>query len=125
MLGLRLSDMGSSSAAPFMWQTDDPAESNSLQPGRQEVEQDACNFKLHYEREVQRTFSRVQHHWHNTDKDGRDVPMKYCRIRTKTKHGCNCKMGFPRHVPIVNGVIQKDKYRSRVVCPGIAKEFGL
>jgi hypothetical protein len=34
-------------------------------------------------------------------------------------------MGFPRHVPIVNNVIQKDKHRHRVICPGIAQSVGL
>ena len=34
-------------------------------------------------------------------------------------------MGFPCHVPIVNNVIQKDKHRHRVICPGIAQSVGL
>ena len=34
-------------------------------------------------------------------------------------------MGSPRHVPVVKGVIQKDKYKPRVICPGIAHSVGL
>jgi len=126
MLGLRLNDMGRSCSAPFLWSAqqcdnmDKPTESQLI-----DAMDDANNFKEKYDREVQRVFSRVQHHWHDTDKEGKDIPMKYCRIKTKHVGGCNCKMGFPRQVAIANGVIQKDKYRHRVVCPGIAKSLGL
>ena len=59
------------------------------------VEEDARGFKSQYESEVQRVLSRVQHHWHNTDEDGNDVPMKYCRLRRQMKKSCTCKVGFP------------------------------
>ena len=119
MLGLQLPENGKSARAPFLWSGNNDV-MKIIQAG-----EEAKMYKAEYEREVQRVFSRVQHHWHSKDEKGNDVPMKYCRIRSKIKHGCNCKMGFPRHVPFVNGVIQKDKYKSRVVCPGIAQSVGL
>ena len=121
MMGLHMSDSGKSEHAPCLWTRDN----DNAFPTVADPQAEAQTFKLQYEREVQRVFSRVQHHWHGKDKQGNDVPMKYCLIRAKTKKGCNCKMGFPRHVPIVNNIIQKDKHRHRVICPGIAQSVGL
>ncbi len=121
MMGLHVSDSGKSEHAPCLWTRDN----DNAFPTVADPQAEAQTFKLQYEREVQRVFSRVQHHWHGKDKQGNDVPMKYCLIRANTKKGCNCKMGFPRHVPIVNNIIQKDKHRHRVICPGIAQSVGL
>ena len=125
MLGLRLNDMASSSSAPFLWSRFAGAAHVDIEDSETKAVAEAAEFKKQYDLEVQRVFSRVQHHWHEVDKDGRDLPMKYCRIRGKQKGTCNCKMGFPRHVPVVHGVIQKDKFRHRIMCPGIAKSLGL
>ena len=108
-----------SANAPFLWASEQRPEQHvagettshfALGAAKRSAEDhavaDAMAFRRQYEREVQRVFSRVQHHWHQEDKDGQNLPMKYCRIRAKLKGGCNCKMGFPRHVPIVNGVLQ-------------------
>ena len=125
MLGLRLDDMASGSSAPFLWSRSAGAAHVDRGDNETFAVAEAAEFKKQYDLEVQRVFSRVQHHWHEVDKDGRDLPMKYCRIRGKQKGTCNCKMGFPRHVPVVHGVIQKDKFRHRIMCPGIAKSLGL
>ena len=88
MLGLQMTDSGRSARAPFLWAPDTDAFKKAV------ADAEAKMYKDEYEREVQRAFSRVQHHWHSTDQNGKDVPMKYCRIRGKKTHGCNCKMVF-------------------------------
>ena len=79
MLGLQIADSGRSARAPFLWASDTTPFETAVADAAAKV------YKAEYEREVQRVFSRVQHHWHTTDQKGNDVPMKYCRIRGK-KH---------------------------------------
>ena len=89
MLGLRHGDMAKSANAPCVWKSSSGAAHarHHTQTGTSDEEEsamaDAAAFKAQYEREVQRIFSRVQHHWHDTDKDGRDVPMKYSVTNAK------------------------------------------
>ena len=89
MLGLRLQAMGKSFNLPPLWGSpSDAVHDESQERTRSLLETDAIAdanaFKTQYEREVQRVFSRVQHHWHQTDRDGRDAPMKHGRVRGKS-----------------------------------------
>ena len=50
--------------------------------------------------------------------------MKHCKVRGKCCKDGTCKRGFPRHVlRDRNGHLQRDKYRVRVVCLGVAAEL--
>ena len=80
-----LPDMGRCTSSPCLWDTNEfgmHSVLNKQTPLREAVDTDAEMFKSQYEREVQCVFSRVQHHWHSTDKDGNDVPkIKLRRTR--------------------------------------------
>eukprot|EP00973_Karenia_brevis_P078452 10892209-Karenia_brevis.AAC.1 len=86
---------------------------------------EAKNFKRRFEADVQFIFSHVQHHWHEKDDRGNRVPLKYCRIKGK-KGKPICKSGFPKRV-IKNrdGSLKLEKYRTRIVCQGVAAELDL
>ena len=77
------------------------------------LEEDAKAFKKAYFKDVQRVFSRVQHHMHKKTKKGY-VPLKSCMRKGCKGHG-GCKHDFP-----------KDKFRfakATLVCRGIASRY--
>ena len=116
--------MGCSKTAPYAW--GEGKEGTNTNPIKNtDLEQEAKSYIRKFEREVQWVFSRVQHHWHSLNDKGERVPFKYCRLRTRDEKNCQCKMGFPKHVPKCKGVIIKGKVRHRIVCPGIAGELEL
>ncbi|CAK0873882.1 unnamed protein product [Prorocentrum cordatum] len=80
-----------------------------------ECDADASSFKIAYEADAQMIFSKVQHHHHP---DGK--PLTHF-IKKGCKHGDKCKHGFPK----TSFLTPVDGPRSRVVCPRVAKEFGL
>ena len=89
------------------------------------VHEEAEEFKQRFNADVQFIFSRVQHHWYTLDDKGNRVPLKYCRLKGKKKQ-CICKFGFPKTViRHHNGTLNKEKYRVRIVCQGVAAEMGL
>jgi len=79
------------------------------------LEADGADFRKKYLADVQRIFSRLQHHMHKKTKRGY-VPLKSCQRRVK-KCGATCKADFPK----ANLCIPK----SVLVCRGIAKRFKL
>ena len=99
--------------------------SNALATLAREVEEEAAQFKQRFQTDVQFIFSRVQHHWHALDDKGNRVPLKYCRLKGRKKQSC-CKVGFPKKViQLKNGKLNRQKYRVRIVCQGVAAEMGL
>ena len=90
------------------------------------IQSEAEDFKAAYEADVQFIFSHVQHHWHAVDpKTGSRVPLKYCKPKgIKKQHFC--KGGFPKKVHrLRNGKLDMQKFRTRVICKGVAKEMDL
>ena len=93
--------------------------------GSQARQADGRRFVAEYEEDCQFIFSRVQHHWHKLDKDGKRQPMRYCQQKKRGKRGC-CKRGFPKKVlRDEKGKIKMTKYRVRIVCAGVAAELDL
>ena len=91
----------------------------------QEVQEDASRFIKEYEGDVQFIFSRVQHHWHKLDKEGKRLPMQYCMSKRRGKTH-QCKSGFPKRViKDKTGKVSQAKYRTRIVCAGVAAEVEL
>ena len=91
----------------------------------QEVQEDASRFIKEYEGDVQFIFSRVQHHWHKLDKEGKRLPMQYCMSKRRGKKH-QCKSGFPKRViKDKTGKVSQAKYRTRIVCAGVAAEVEL
>ena len=89
------------------------------------AEEDGKRFKHEYEGDVQFIFSHVQHHWHKLDKDGKRQPMQYCLSKRRRKN-CSCKAGFPKKVlRDKQGKVKIAKYRTRLVCAGVAAELDL
>ena len=89
------------------------------------LREDGRRFSAQYEEDCQFIFSRVQHHWHKLDKDGKRQPMRYCQQTGRGKRGC-CKRGFPKKVlRDEKGKLKMTKYRYRVVCAGVAIELDL
>ncbi len=90
-----------------------------------DIMQDAKRFRAAFEADVQFVVSRVQHHWHLLDKDGKRAPMRYCAMKGRRKATC-CKRGFPKAVTkIVKNKFAESKYRTRIVCAGVASELDL
>lgn len=86
---------------------------------------EAQSFKNKFDTDVQFVFSHVQHHWHAKDEDGNRVPLKYCRVKGKRGKPI-CKSGFPKKVlKHKNGSLKQEKYRTRIVCQGVAAELDL
>ena len=89
-----------------------------------DVLEEAEQFRSSFEADVQFIFSHVQHHWHLQDKKGKRQPMKYCR---PTGRNCQrCKRDFPKKVMTdAKGKVRMDRYRTRIVCRGVAAELDL
>ena len=83
--------------------------------GFQELQSDAAAFKKAYFHDVQRIFSRVQHHMHKRTKTGW-VPLKACQ-RSGVKNCTICKQDFPKSNLL--------KRKSVLVCRGVAKKLKL
>ena len=88
------------------------------------VRREGEEFQKRFETDVQFIFSHVQHHWHLLNKKGEREPMPYCRPASRK---CKrCKRDFPKKV-LKNtlGKVREDRYRARIVCPGVAAELEL
>ena len=119
-LSVRSSPLFSTQPAPCLWTEQQISATLLLQ-----VQAEAAEFKHRFQTDVQFIFSRVQHHWHKLDDKGNRVPLKYCQIRGKKNAMC-CKSGFPKKVlKHKNGKLRLEKYRTRIVCQGVAAELGL
>jgi hypothetical protein len=108
------------SLAPSLWQKKVTDKNDVCE----RVMSEAREFKKQFEADVQFIFSRVQHHWHPKNKDGKRQAPRYCK--TKGKSCLQCKRGFPKKVfcdKFKN--ICPEKYRARVVCKGVATEMQL
>ena len=89
-----------------------------------ETLEEAAEFRRRFEADVQFIFSRVQHHWHPFNAKGKREPMKYCRQVKKNMK--RCKRDFPKTVMRDgSGRIRQDRYRTRIVCKGVAAELKL
>ena len=120
----------SNGQAPYLWA--DAADSRLANVSKADAttawkvaEEEATTFLVKYTDHIQFIFSRVQHHWHALNDEGKRVPLKYCKLKGRSgKH--ICKAGFPKKVlRHGGGQIKQDKYRPRVVCQFVAKELGL
>ena len=91
------------------------------------VFEEGKEFRRKFETDVQFIFSRVQHHWHAKDTDGKRKPMQYCKQKSKGKKQTDCcKRGFPKAVLRTReGNLNMHKFRCRIVCRGVAAELDL
>ena len=78
-----------------------------------ELKTRAHNYTNKFNKALQHTKSRVQHHHHKKDAKGNRKPLPACRAQ---KTG-DCKHGFPKTKLLTE--------KALVVCPGIAEKCGL
>ena len=45
---------------------------------KEQAKEEGRRYKQAFEAHVQFVFSRVQHHWHALDEQGKRLPLKYC-----------------------------------------------
>ena len=105
--------------SPYLWSS-----THSVHEGSAAATKEAEQFQRSFEEDVQFVFSHVQHHWHQLNKKGEREPMKYCR---PTSRKCQrCKRDFPKKVlKDAFGKVRTDRYRTRIVCRGVAAELDL
>ena len=114
------------SRAPSLWQKNHSS-SPEVQELREQVYKEAEEFRKKFDMDVQIVFSRTQHHWHQKNKDGERIPMKYCKPRGKFNKKKCCKRGFPKHVfrNKKTGAVDEEKARVCIVCKGVALKMNL
>ena len=125
-LSTRPSFMYTAKGSPYLWNgTFNASDRLEWQKIETKAANEAVQYKKKYETDVQFIFSHVQHHWHELNEKGDRVPMKYCKKKGRKKDK-QCKRGFPKKVlRDKKGALRKDKYRVRLICPGVAKELDL
>ena len=97
-----------------------PGECTTSEPqgrehSRREAVAEGRTWIAKYREDAQFIFSRVQHHWHGL-KDGKRVPLNYCKPKNAKKAKCNvCKSGFPKQQEITASAL--------LLCQGVASKF--
>ena len=93
-LCVQLPDMAKSSDSMFLWHDARGCSKEIISVLKDAALLEAESYRKQYEQEVQSVFSRVQHHWHLKDKEGKRVPMKYCRMRSNKEDASRARWAF-------------------------------
>ena len=129
-LSLRSRPLYECAGKPYLWSTSSAhsvtssAHSETCAALVDAVHKEAEEFQRIFEADVQFVSSRVQHHWHPRNKNGKREPMPYCR--PASRKCTRCKRDFPKKVlKDAFGKVRPDRYRARIVCRGVAAELDL
>ena len=96
-----------------IWQDKDELHIYTEEASMDELKRSADNYAKKFNKALQHTQARVQHHHHKKDSNGKRKPLPACRAKKKDE----CKHGFPKTKLLTE--------KALVVCPGIAQKHGL
>ena len=96
-----------------IWQDKDEPHIYTEEASMDELKRSADNYAKKFNKALQHTQARVQHHHHKKDSNGKRKPLPACRAKKKDE----CKHGFPKTKLLTE--------KALVVCPGIAQKHGL
>ena len=96
-----------------IWQDRDEPHLYTTGASTDDLKRSANDYTKKFNKALQHTQARVQHHHHKKDKNGKRKPLPACRAQKKDE----CKHGFPKTKLLTE--------KALVVCPGIAQKHGL